>query len=267
MPHAEALIPESEVSEIVRLLSKIASMSGTLADRKRELMWGLQRLVDADGWLWSATQVIPEQDTPMSVGVIYDGLTEGEFTGWVEASQLASDCPPEDIGLTKLFLEGKHYTRTRQQLVSDKVWYNHPTVKRYRLDRGIDHFLYSVYPLGPTHCSAIGFFRRVKRKPFTELQRRVCHIITHEVEWMHLATFPEHKGEAVPDMTPRLRTVLVFLLSGKKRDEIAKLLHISPQTAKEHISRVYKHFGVPGQVELMHHFQAGTGETPSIKST
>jgi len=254
-----ALIPEADVVEMVKLLGKVAGMSGDLSARKKALMDGLKQLLDADGWLWSATRVLPDQDNPMSVGVIYDGLTDEEFAGWVDASQVAKQCPPEDPPLTKLFLEGEHYTRTRQQLVPDDVWYNHPTVKQYRLERGLDHFLYTVYPIDGLLCSAIGFFRRVGRDPFTDIQRRICHILTGHVEWMHYATFPSHTGEAVPDMTPRLRTVLIYLLDAKKRDDIARLLHISPDTAKEHIRNVYRHFNVKSQTELMRYFQAGNG--------
>lgn len=257
MESEETLIPESTVSQIVRLLSKVAGMSGSLSIKKRVLMEGLSGLVDADGWLWTATRVIPDQATPMSVGVIYDGITDEEFSGWVDASQVADPGPPEDPPLTALFQEGRHYTRTRQQLVSDEDWYNHPTVKKYRLERGLDHFLYTVYPLGPEHCSAIGFFRRVGREPFTDLQRRVCHVITANVEWMHYATFPDHQGAAVPDLTPRQRTVLVYLLDGKAKREIAGLLDLSEPTIGEHISKVYKHFGVASQVALMRHFQVG----------
>jgi DNA-binding CsgD family transcriptional regulator len=265
----DILIPSDEVVKIVKLLGSIAGMTCDLPERKRILMAGLCQILDADGWLWSATQVIENQNRPVSVGVLYDGLTHEEFSGWVEASQLACQQPPEDAPLTRLALQGQHFTRTRQQVVPDEVWYQHPTVKQYRLNRGINHFLYSIYPLSPSHCSAIGFFRRVGREPFTALQRRICHIVVANVEWLHRASFPEHRGEKCTLLTPRLRTVLIFLLGGKQRDEIAKLLHISPDTVKTHIRNIYRHFSVNSQVELMRYFQAGDGrdrENISISS-
>jgi DNA-binding CsgD family transcriptional regulator len=256
---SDILIPQDEVVEIVKLLGRVAGMRVGLARRKRALMTGLGRMLDADGWLWSATQVIKGQNRPISVGVTYGGLTQEEFTGWLEASQVASPQPPEDGPLTVLLNEGRHFTRTRQQVVSDEQWYGSPTVRRYRLQCGIDHFLYSIYPLGPSCCSAVGFFRRVGREPFTDLQRRICHLAVANIDGLHRASFPDHNGESCMTLTPRLRTVLIYLLDGKRREEIATLLSISPETVKTYIRAVYDHFSVASQVELMRFFQAGGG--------
>jgi len=255
----ETLIPYPQVAKIVRLLSDVAGMTKDMPARKRVLMQGLARLVDADGWLWSATQVIKEQDRPVSVGVLYAGLTEKQFNGWLEASQIAHEQPPEDKPITVLLNQGNHFTKCRHQVVPDNVWYNHPTVKRYRLALGIDHFLYSIYPLGPSHCSAIGLFRRVGREPFSDLERCICHVVVANVKWLHQASFPEHEGKDCVNLSPRQRTVLIHLLNGKSRDEIAQLLHVSIDTVKSHIRCIYRHFNVDSQVHLMRWFHTGGG--------
>jgi DNA-binding CsgD family transcriptional regulator len=257
----DILIPYTDVACIVRLLGDVAGMTEDLPSRKRVLMQGLACLVDADGWLWSATQVIKDQDRPVSVGVLYDGLTEKQFNGWLEASQIAHEQPPEDKPLTVLLNQGEHFTRGRNQIVPDNIWYNHPTVKRYRLAYGIDHFLYSIYPLGPSHCSAIGLFRHVGREPFSDLQCSICHVIIANVKWLHQASFSEHRGDDCVTLSPRQRTVLIHLLDGKSRDEIAQLLHISSDTVKSHIRCVYRHFNVNSQVQLMRWFHASGGPT------
>ncbi len=259
LQNPDASIPQSEVIKIVSLLGEIAGMDCNIQQRKEALMIKLAEMLDADGWLWTATQVLTEQGRPVSVGVIYGGLTSDEFSGWLEASQMASQQPPEDVPFTLLMAQGKHFTRTRQQVLSDEQWYTHPTVKKYRLERGIDHFLYSVYPLGQTHCSAVGFFRRVGRKPFSSLQRRICHIIFSNVKWLHENSFPDHKGQSCRDISPRMRTVLIYLLEGMQKEQIAKKLHISPETVKTHIRKIYKHFHVSSQIELMRHFKVGNG--------
>lgn len=253
----DIVIPFPQVAAIVRLLGNVAGMTEDLPARKRVLMDGLARMVDADGWLWSATQVIKEQERPVSVGVLYAGITEEQFNGWLEASQVAREQPPEDGPLTEIMNEGKHFTRTRREVVPDDVWYNHPTVKKYRLNLGIDHFLYSIYPLGPDTCSAIGLFRRVGREPFSDLERCICHVIVANIEWLHQASFPDREGRECVDLSPRQRTVLIHLLNGKPRNEIAKLLHLSSETIKSHARSVYRHFGVESRVQLMRQFHAG----------
>lgn len=253
----DVMIPHSQVAAIVRLLGNVAGMTTDLLSRKRILMDGLAQLVNADGWLWSATQVIKEENRPVSAGVLYAGLTESQFNGWLEASQIAHEQPPEDRPLTVLLNRGKHFTRCRHHVVPDHIWYNHPTVARYRLKNGIDHFLYSIYPLGPKHCSAIGLFRKVGREPFSDLECCVCHVIVANIRWLHKASFPDHHSKECVTLSPRQRTVLIHLLDGKSRDEIARLLHISPDTAKSHIRAVYRHFSVDSQVHLMRWFCPG----------
>ena len=255
----EVSIPQDTVIQIVQILGDIAGMEGSIEEKKKELMLKLTDMLDADGWLWTATQVIQEEGRPYSVGLIHGGLTDEEFAGMLDASQTASEQPPEDQPLSILVKKGEHFTRTRQQVVPDDIWYNHPTIKQYKIGRGVDHFLYSIYPLSELHCSAIGFFRRVGREPFTELQRRICHIILSNVKWLHENSFPDRKCDSSRDLTPRLRTVLIYLLDGKQKHEIARQLHISPETAKAHIRKIYRHFDVNSQVELMNYFRVGNG--------
>jgi DNA-binding CsgD family transcriptional regulator len=250
-------LPESDVRELVRLLADVAIVEGGIAAKKHALMSGLSKLVDANGWLWSLTKVEMETKTPISVGLLHDGLTPEQLTGWLEASQSTTP-PPEDAPLCVLYSEGKHYTRRRQQVVTDAEWYNHPAVKRHRLQVGLDHFLYSVYPLEDReYCSAIGMFRHHGRDAFSERDTRLAHIVLSEVEWLHYAELPSDRGRKVPELNPRQRVVLMMLLDTHNKDEIASLLHISPHTVKDHMKAIYKTFNVSSQLELIRRFQFG----------
>jgi DNA-binding CsgD family transcriptional regulator len=250
-------LAEEDVRAVVRLLADVAVLEGDLADKKQALMQGLQELIDADGWLWSITHVEAGTRVPICTGLMHSGLTEDQLTGWLEASQSACP-PPEDEACFELVQTGKHFTRTRQQLVSDADWYSHPAVIRHRLQRGIDHFLYSVYPLeDPDMFSAIGFFRSVGRPPFSERQSRIAHILLSEVEWLHYAELPGERGRKVPQLSPRQRVVLIMLVEAHDKDKIADLLHLSPHTVKDYMKAIYKHFGVSSQLELIHRFRFG----------
>lgn len=256
---SEEAVGEGDVRAIVRLLAEVAVTDCALVAKKRALMDGLSELVGADGWLWSMTRVDFSTSTPISIGLMHNGLTDEQITGWIEASQRPSP-PPEDAPLTEELKKGRHFTRTRQQVVSDAEWYSHPTVERYRLRLGIDHFLYSIYPLGePAVISAVGLFRHRGRDPFTARQRRIAHILLTEVDWLHFAELPGDRGRDVPQLTPRQRVVLIMLLEARNAEEIAKLLHISIYTAKDHIKAIYKHFGVSRQLELIRRFREGDG--------
>ena len=257
-------LAEEDVRAIVRLLADVAVVGGDFAEQKQALMCGLQRLIDADGWLWSITAVEPETRKPICTGLLHSGLTEDQLTGWLDASQ--SNCPPpEDEPCFHLTREGKHFTRTRQQLIGDTEWYSHPAVVRHRLQRGLDHFLYSVYPLNePEMFSAIGFFRHVGREAFTERESRIAHILLSEVEWLHYAELSGERERKVPELSPRERVVLIMLVEAHDKDRIADLLHLSPHTVKVYMKAIYKHFGVSSQLELIHRFRFGDqGDDPA----
>ncbi len=262
-------LAEEDIREIVRLLSDIAIMEGGLADKKHALMSGLQKLINADGWLWSVTKVDVKTRTPISVGLMHSGLNEEQLTGWLEASQ--SSCPPpEDAPMFELTRTRKHFTRTRQQVVSDDHWYSHPAVIRHRLRQGIEHFLYSVYPLDieEDFFSAIGIFRFCGREPFSDRESRIAHILLSEVEWLHYAEVPSESGRKVPQLTPRQRVVLIMLIEAHDKDDIARLLHISPHTVKDHIKAIYEHFQVTSQLELIRRFRFGdSGHALDVSSS
>lgn len=261
MPHSDCApagaLAEDDVREIVRLLSEVAVDEGGLVAKKQALMLGLQQLIDADGWLWSVTRVIAESQTPICVGLMHAGLTQEQLAGWLEASQSACP-PPEDARLFELSRAGRHFTRTRQQLVADRDWYSHPAVKKHRLRTGIDHFVYSIYPLDePETYSAVGLFRRKGRQPFSARDARIAHIVLNEVEWLHYADLPGDRGRKVPQLNPRQRVVLIMLIEAHGKDEISRLLHLSPHTVKDYMKAIYKHFGVSSQLELIRRFRFG----------
>lgn len=248
-------LKENEVRAIVRLLADVTTLPA-LSQKKSALMEGLQKLTGADGWLWSMTQLESKTRTPICVKLIHAGLSDEQLTGWLEASQ-SSTPPPEDAPLFALTLQGKHFTRTRQQVVPDAKWYSHPAIKRHRLACGIDHFLYSVYPLEPDICSAIGLFRRCGRKPFSRREARIAHIVLSETHWLHCADLPGDRGRKVPRLSPRQRVVLIMLAEARDKSEIAKLLHISPHTVKDHMKAIYEMFDVSSQLELIRRFRFG----------
>jgi DNA-binding CsgD family transcriptional regulator len=255
-------LSEPDVRAVVRLIGKAAGSTADVLVRKQELMTGLAGLVGADGWLWSVTRV--QDGVPVCCGLLHGGLTSKQLTAWAESTQITDPELPEHPGCREICSSLRHATRTREQMVPDDKWYTNPTVRKYRLEVGIDDFLYSLYPLGePGFVSAIGMYRHVRRPRFSARERRITHIVLSELSWLHTAGLPGDYGRSVPALSPRRRTVLVMLLNGMSRKEIGHALGISPNTAKDHIEAIYAHFRVTSQVELVRRFYCGDGgDTP-----
>ena len=259
MPERKVVLKEKDIRAVVRLLGEVAGSTEDPVVRKKQLMTGLAKLVGADGWLWSVTRV--RDHRPICCALLHGGLDDRQLTAWAESSQRLDPPLPEHKTCEEIARQQLHATRTREQMVSDEDWYANATVQRYRIDVGIDDFLYSLYPLGePYFVSAIGLYRHTGRPRFSRRDRRLAHIVLSEVPWLHRAGLPEDEGRTVPQLPPRLRTVFVMLFEGKDRKRIAHLLNISQHTAKDYISEVYRHFGVSSQVELIRRFALGDGK-------
>jgi len=255
----DAALPFDDVIAMVRLLGDVAAINGSLPARKRALMEGLAEVIDADAWMWTVSRVHAQTNTATSLGLLHGGFSDKQVLAAIESSQQTDPPLPEHQPIIALLQRGRHFTRTRAQLVDDQTWYASEANQRFRFDNDIDDFLYSLYPCPNGVLSGVGFHRWRDRPRFSDHQRRIVHIVLANVPGIHCAGVPGHEGLAINQLTPRLRTVLMLLLEGRNRDDIARNLSISTHTSKDHISAIYRHFGVSGQVELLHHFQAGDG--------
>ncbi len=259
-------VPEEIVAAIVRLLGDVAASHADLNERKRQLMRGLARLVNADGWACSVT-MIDRAKGASSIGLVHEGLSDEQVAGMIEGS-LTTPRPPEDDKLFDLCALGDHFTRSREQLVTDEEWYNHPTVRKYRIERGIDDTLFSIQPfIEHRAVSGIFMYRRTGNPRFTALQRRIVHIVMSNVSWLHTASIPGASSRGVPKLSQRLRGVLTLLISGYNRNDIARMLELSPHTVKDHIKAIYRHFDVKSHPQLMRRFQFGDGRDVAAAST
>ena len=253
----ETSISEGELRAIVKLLGDVAVVEGGLEVKRRCLMQGLNDLIESDGWLWTIGQVDADSDAPMNFEHLYNGISSKQTAAMLDSPSDTADPSPDDKHLAALVGEGKHFTRTRQQLVDDDQWYSSNNVKTYRLNHGLDNCMYSITPLDSGGFTGVGFFRKVGREPFSERQRRIAHVVTTEVRWLVESDLPAEYGGLLAALTPRLRTVFTLLVDGYGCDEVAELLNLSPHTVKGYMKEVYKHFEVRSQIKLIRLFKTG----------
>ncbi|MFI4896760.1 MAG: helix-turn-helix transcriptional regulator [Phycisphaerales bacterium JB059] len=247
-------------------------MSGDVGAKKRYLMDGLAKLVDADAWIWVVSRYADPTDPPTCVSFMQRGFDEKGVGLIMEATQDPEHLPPENEPLMREIIAagGNHITRVRQDMVSDDGWYDSSHFKIYRKPLDIDEFIYSVFPLTDGMFSAVGLHRRVGRPAFDARERKLAHIVVSEVEWLHRAGVPDDPGDGVSELSPRLRTVFGLLLEGWTRKQMAEHLGLSVNTIAEYTKAIYRHFEVKGQKPLIQRFRVGNGfdnpiYTPEIK--
>lgn len=257
MPLKESneLIRKDELAAVARLLGDMAVAFGSLADKRRRVISGLSELIAADGWLWTIGRVDSESQAPMQMDMRFGGLTDHQVAALLDAPSDTKSPSPCDSALAALVAEGAHFVRTRQQLVSDTVWYASANTKIYFLQHGIDECMYAITPKSERGFSGIGFFRKTAQPPFSERDRQIVEAITTEVHWLYDSSPAARRGVETEQLTPRLRSVLALLLDGCLCQQIADLLHLSPHTVKGYIRDIYRHFGVKSQLALIRHFR------------
>jgi hypothetical protein len=188
--------------------------------------------------------------------------------GWPDGQQFAewlqSTEDPEWDELCQIPLaqqlqsqNGRHLTRTRDQLTPDSIWYESRLYRTWYTALNLDHFMISLYPLGGDAASAIGFWRHRGRPNFTGRDRFVVHVVLSEIDWLHRAGSDVPAADHMTSLPMRLRRVLHLLVCGDSRKQVAAKLKISEHTVAEYSKSLHKHFGVNSRGELLAKFISG----------
>lgn len=253
-----AVLNETDVRAMVRLIGDIAAIPGGCNDKKRSLMEGLRLLIDADCWVWCLV-ADPTLDTPpVLVNFTHGGFDDDRFARFLEASQHPGSAPFTAPIVEAVSTRRTHQTRLRQQLVTTEDFRHSPAYEAWSR-AGIGPVLLSIRPLADACQSAIGLYRNPDRPLFTPREARIAHIILSEISWLHELGWPEDRGATVPRLSPRQRLILNLLLEGRSRKHIASHLDISENTVAGYVKEIYRHFTVKSHAELLARFFQGDG--------
>ena len=256
----DSLVSDSDARAIVRLLGEVIAAPGDHAAKKRLLMDGLCRLVDADFWLWSLLLVDEGKHEPVWAHSLTGGFEEGQYpTFWQAIGHPVTAKIHEEIS-SLVPVAGNHVTRNRAQFdPADRAQFRNPTGVWARAD--IADLVASYRMVRPGALSGIGLYRRLGRPDFDARQLRIAHIVLTEVPWLHERGWPENRIEEreLPKLSRRERSVLLSLTNGETPRTIAKSLKISESTVNQYVKAIYRHFRVNSRARLLHRFTAGDG--------
>jgi len=256
----EKWLAETDVRAIVRLLGETLGHPGTDLDRKRFLLTGLARLVDADIWVWIAQKGGPDPSDVTYFTMIDGGWASDRQRGIATGATWSEDSQP----FNALMSRNAIYAYTRSEVYADDEWYATELFKRFREPAGLDDVMGTGVRIREDILSAIGFHRSLGRPRFSERDRRIALVVTTEVEWLHRTGIPDIDATPVDRLSPRLRHIMLLLLSHSSRKQIASELAISAHTVNEYVAEVYARLGVRSRAELMARFIEGkrsTGQT------
>jgi DNA-binding CsgD family transcriptional regulator len=250
---------------MIRLVGDVAACGGGATEKRRVLMDGLARLVDAERWLWSMsskakTKIKPGQ-RPLYTPIAHGGFEDGLFPKLLKAVD-HPDSWEIFSGIGREIRQGNlHVTRTRRQIdLTDR--FSREDVRVLWREAGVGDILVSVRPMSSGDFSAIGIYRGNDTPEFNGREAQIAHIVLAEVPWLHETGWSEQDQlKLLPKLSPRRRAVLNLVLEGHPRKEMASMLGISSHTLDGYVKDIFRHFGVHSQAELIARFRSGSPET------
>ncbi len=255
----------SDVEQIVRLVAEAGdpTIEMTLPERKRLLLEGVARLIDAEVWLWSTAVPNPDVAGDVMTTCMIDGgwRDETERTAVYEVSTCNEFNENFGVAVMEVVRKEKFVTLTQKEIVPQR---QHEAIFKLWSRTGLEHSLFALYPMGNGEFSGVGFHRRQGRLNFTERDRSIVYVLFRQVDWLHRHGTNNAAKNKVTQLAPRERQVLLFLLSGDSRKEIARKLNISEYTVGDYMKRLHKHFEVNSRAELQGYFLSGGKKLPQI---
>lgn len=249
---------ESDVRSIIRLLGEAAERAGSgervsLVELKRFLVEGLCQLVDADSWVWTLACRIEPGQPQTYAGLQHGGFSDEQFARFVEAVEHPDMIPVTAPFFSKVLESPSQTTMIRHEIDPEGLS-EQGEVGRLWEAAGVGSLIMSSHSFEDGSQSGIGIYRKVGRERFAQREKLMVHFVLEEVGWLHRMGWPEDRGATVPSLYPRERMVLNLLLDGMTRKEIAHHLDISENTVAGYAKKVYQHFGVRSQIDLLRKF-------------
>lgn len=263
----QATLSSFDIELVVRALSEAAALDGDPRSRKQALADRVATLVEADRWIWLVSRYRDTDAQMMCVSILHRGYSERDLALFMESASDPTAPVLDHPQIAALCREGRHFTRRRHELVpNDGEWRTSRHYQLYRQPMGLDEYLYTIRPLPNGLLSGVGFHRNNGKPAFDDRQALLVHTLFSAVDALHTMDLPDQRLSDVLDLPPRVRTTFGLLIEGYPRKRIARHLGVSPNTVAEYASRVYRHFGVKGQRELMLRFRAGDVRVPDANS-
>jgi DNA-binding CsgD family transcriptional regulator len=207
-------------------------------------------LVSASAGFWGWGRGNPVDSAITPVAALSFGMSPEV---WQQAVQLSLG--PDSVRLFSVPVRQRmqdrtHVTVTRSMLHTDEAWAAEVSYRRELNAVGLDNLLVSVN----YYSNDCWFHTTLGRAPgepdFTPEDAALLNLAMSSISWMQPRVSESVPAETFVGLTPRQRAVMLQLLDGQSRKQIAQSLGITVHTANDHIKAIYEHFQVRSATEL-----------------
>ncbi len=232
----------------------IEQQTADLAARRASILERIARLTGADGGFWGWGRGNPVESTITPVVGMPFGFTPVEWPVIMEASLDEDGRNFFARVIADRLQENPHASVTRSMLYSDAQWYEIPSYRRHLEPIGWDDWMTSVMYLADDTWCCLTLWRRAGRPAFRDEELTILHIALGGIRWLHPRISESVPAESFVDLTPRQRMVMIYLLDGLSRKQIAAALGVSLHTVNDHVKSLYDRFQVHSATELTARF-------------
>ena len=234
----------------------------SIAGRREMLLRAVAKVLNADVWLWFSGEYNQQLNGDSMVthyvgGGFKDDHEKAEFFRIIVHPDLTAMATTP---ISRALATGASIACRRSDLVEDSVYYGSPLEVLWT-GFGFNDFIIFAQPQGEYAYSAVGLHRRVGAGRYTVEDVEMVKTVFGNVAWLHDAVPVVEASATVLQLSPRERQVLMFLIAGDNRKQVALKTKLSEHTVTDYIKAIYKKFGVSSRAELLAKFIQG--ETPN----
>jgi len=235
----------------MRLLGDVRAGS-TSVEQGKTLADGLAKLIGADVAWYVELVKNGRAWTPINFGA--GGNVDGPLLNYMQ--QWGSEYPIDFDMLAASILadERPAFAKHWQDISRQFALHEYSECRDFVRTLRVADMVNPIFRLRPDHVFSINIQRIGKQRLLGEREISLIALAASEMRWMaetgRLKASIFKNGTARPDLPPRLQHVLTHLLDGVSPKKIADVLGISVWTVRDHIARLYDHFGVHTREEL-----------------
>ena len=250
----DSKLARGDLETILQAITSPEFSAAEVGQRRHLLLEKVATLIDAAGGFWGWGRGRPGITAVTPVSAIPFGLTESE---WANVARFCLSPDGQRMTQDPIFARLKstrQATIARPDIVSDKEWYASPVYQQDLQPAGMDHFLTSVRYCSNDIWCCLTFFRRQKKPRYQHRESELLDLAMAGIGWLHPQVSESIPEEAFAEITPRQRLVMLFLLDGLSRKQIAANLGLTLHTVNDHVKALYHRFDVQSATELAARF-------------
>lgn len=225
-----------------------------LSQRRVILLNQLASMIDAAGGFWGWGRGRPGITAVAPVASIPFGFSDSE---WASVAQFCMSLEGQRMTQEPIFQRlrtSRQATVTRQEIVDDDVWNDSSVYRLHLRPARMDDFLTSVRYCSDDLWCCLTFFSRLHKPRFQPRDSALIDLAMSGVAWLPPRVSESIPAEAFDKITSRQRLVMLFLLDGLSRKQIANNLGLTLHTVNDHVKSLYERFGVQSATELAARF-------------